>query len=130
MAASIKGRTVVWGVTAGIITAVQSATESGIIQSCSLAVGGETEIVKDEDGDPVTRIDHGATNQFDFEVMCEPDSVLPTKGSELTGLGTIDGINTGTGRTFVDTAKVDYANTAVKKISGSATHYPSMPADG
>jgi len=130
MAATIKGRTVIWGITAGVITAANVATTSGVIQSFSIDLGGETDKVKDEDGDIVTRIDHGAENKISIEVLCQTNTSLPVKGSELTGLGTIDGINFATGRVFVDSAKVDYSNTAVKKITVNATHNPAMAADG
>jgi hypothetical protein len=102
---------------------------AGIVESASIALGGSTETVVDEDGDTVTRIDHGAENKISVEVKCLSTSTLPAKGSELTGLGTIDGVTLGTGRTFVDDSTVSYASTAVKKISVSATHYPGMAAD-
>jgi hypothetical protein len=129
MAASIKGRTVVFGVAAGVITGTHSVTTSGIVQSFGVTKGGETAEVGDEDNDYVTRIDHGAKNSISLEVLCEPDSDLPDKGDELTGLGTIDGINFSTGRVFVDSAQVQHQNSQVKKISVTATHYPSMAAD-
>lgn len=129
MSASIKGRTVVFGVAAGAISGVHSVTTSGIVQSLSISAGGETAEIGDEDNDFVTRVDHGAKNTVSLEVLCEPDSELPVKGDELTGLGTIDGVAFGTGRVFVDTAQVQHQNGQVKKISVTATHYPSMAAD-
>lgn len=129
MAASIKGRTVVWGVPAGVITGAHSVTTSGIIQSYTLGGGGETTEIGDEENDIVTRVDHGAKNSISLEIMCEPDSTLPEKGDELTGLGTIDGINFATGRVFVDAPQVQYQNAAVKKFTVTASHYPDMAAD-
>lgn len=129
MSASIKGRFVVWGITAGVISLVNSVTASGIIQSASISGGGGTDTITDEDGDHVTRIDHGGENKINVEVICEPNTTVPVKGSELTGLGNIDGINFNAGRVFVDDPKVDYTNAQGKKLSFTATHYPEMPAD-
>jgi len=129
MSASIKGRTVVFGVPAGAITGAHSATVSGIVQSFGFTRGGETVEIGDEDNDFVTRIDHGAKASVSIEVMCEPDSEVPAKGDEITGMGTIDGYAFGTGRVFVDSAAVAYQNAQVKKITVNATHYPSMAAD-
>lgn len=129
MSASIKGRTVVFGVTAGAITAAHAATTAGIVESFSISAGGETVDIGDEDNDLVTRIDHGAKNTVSLEVLCEPTSDLPAKGDEITGMGTIDGVAFGTGRVFVETAQVQYQKAQVKKITVTASHYPSMAAD-
>lgn len=129
MAAKISGREVVWGVPSTVIAGIQTVTGSGIIQSFSIQPGGSTDIVNDEDGDAVTRIDHGAINKINFEVMCEPDTTLPEKGDEVTLLGTLEGIDFSTGRVFVDDPQVTFGNAAVKKISVAASHYPTMGAD-
>lgn len=129
MSAQISGKQIVWGVPAGAITGVHSVTTSGIVQSFGVQFGGETEVITDEDGDKVTRVDHGAENKLSMEVICEPSTTMPEKGDELTGLGTIDGVDFTTGRVFVDDANAEYTGNASKKISISATHYPGMPAD-
>lgn len=129
MAEKISGRLVSWGITAGVIAEVHSAIASGILNSYSIQPGGTEEVITDEDGDPVTRIDHGPMNKVNFEVTCDPDTTLPVKGSELTGIGTIDGIDFTAGRIFVDDPQVTFTNAAVKKISVAATHYPTMGAD-
>jgi hypothetical protein len=129
MAASIKGRTVVWGVPAGAITGAQSVTTSGIVQSFGFTHGGETAEIGDEENDIVTRIDHGAKSTVNVEVMCEPDTTVPEKGDELTGLGTIDSFDFSAGRVFVDSAQVQYQNAQVKKITVAATFYPDLPAE-
>jgi hypothetical protein len=129
MAASIKGVQVIWGVPAGAITGAHSVVTAGIIESFEITNGGGTTVITDEDDDPVTRIDHNAERKVALSVVCKATTILPAKGVELTGLGTIDGVNFATGRVFVDDAKAVYSQGAVKKISISATHYPIMAAD-
>ncbi len=129
MAAAVKGKTVIWGVSAGAITAANAAVTGGIITSFEVDSQGGTETVGDEDNDIVSRIDHAAENKISMEVDCTSATVKPAKGAELTGMGTIDGVAFGTGRTFVDSSKVVYNRAGVKKISVTATHYPTMAAD-
>jgi hypothetical protein len=120
---------VIWGITAGVTTLSNAATTAGVVENASIQLGGATETVVDADGDHVSRIDHGAENKITLEIKCLATSTLPDKGTELTGLSAIDGVALNSGRTFVDDAQVTYASTAVKKITVSATHYPTMPAD-
>lgn len=129
MSASIKGYQVIWGVPAGAITGAHSVVTAGIVESFEIDNQGGTTVITDEDDDPVTRIDHNAERKISLSVACKATTVLPAKGAELTGLGTIDGVNFGTGRVFVDDAKSVYAQAGVKKISMTATHYPTMAAD-
>ena len=129
MAAAIKGKQVIWGLPSGVITAANVAATGGIISSFEIDSQGSTTTVTDEDDDVVTRIDHSAENKISIEVDCTSATVKPAKGVELTGLGTIDGINFTTCRTFVDSSKVVYNRAGVKKISITATHYPIMAAD-
>lgn len=129
MAAAIKGKQVIWGISSGAVTAANAAVTAGIIASFEVDSQGATETVGDEDNDIVTRIDHAAENKISIEVDCLSTTVKPAKGAELTGLGTIDGVAFGTGRTFVDSSKVVYNRAGVKKISVTATHYPVMAAD-
>lgn len=129
MAATIKGKQISWGLSAGAITAATGATTAGIAQSFSISRGGVSTTINDEDDDIVTRIDHAAENKISIEVMALSTSTVPAKGTELTITGTFDGLSFSSGRTFVDDAKVDYANAQAKKITISATHYPIMAAD-
>lgn len=129
MSAAVKGKLVIWGVAAGAITAANAAVTGGIIASFEITSSGGTTVVGDEDDDVVSRIDHAAENKISMEVDCVSATTKPAKGTELTGLATLDGVTFGTGRTFVDDSKVVYNRAGVKKISVSATHYPSMPAD-
>lgn len=128
MAADIKGKQVAWGV-AALIATVHAATTSGIVQSFSWGAGGETDEVTDEDGDYVTRIDHGDKNSLSMEVLCVADSVPPAKGDELVFASAVDGLPINVGRVIVDTAEVSYSDKAKKRISVSATQYPEMAAD-
>lgn len=133
MAASIKGKTLVWGIqSAQKASADTILTASGVVQSFDVESSGGTTAIGDEDDDVVTRIDHAAENKISMEVNCVATTALPVKGTEIAGatLGTVDGIVFSTGRTFIDTAKVTYSQGGVKKISLTATHYPEMPADG
>lgn len=132
MSAAIKGKQIVWGIAAGAITAATNVlTNAGIVQSFEIDSGGGTTIINDEDDDAVTRIDHNAENKISMEVHAVAATVKPAKGAEITGvsLGTIDGIDFTTGRTFVDSAKATYSQGGVKKISITATHYPLMLTD-
>jgi len=129
MSAAIKGKQVLWGVSAGAVTAANVAVTGGIITSFEIDSQGGTTAVSDEDDDIVTRIDHAAENKISMEVDCVSASSKPAKGTELTGMGTIDGINFATGRVFVDSSKVVYNRNGVKKLSVTATHYPAMAAD-
>jgi len=129
MSASIKGRIVSFGIPGSLATKAHTVTTSGILQGASVNGGGETGTVQDEGNDTVTRIDSKAENKINFEILCEPDTEMPAKGQEVTGLGTIDGIDFDAGRVFVDDPKTDYSNNAVKKMSFACTHYPMMPAD-
>lgn len=129
MAAAIKGKQVIWGIPSGAITAANTVITAGIIQSFEVTKGGGTTTVADEDDDIVTRIDHAVENKLSLEVTCVSTTTCPAKGAELTSLGTLDGVAFDTGRTFVDDAKAVYSQGGVKKISISATHYPTMAAD-
>lgn len=129
MSAAVKGKQVIWGVPTGVITAALVAATGGIVTDFEHDAGGGTSTVSDEDDDIVTRIDHAAENKISLSVDCVATSAKPAKGAELTGLGTIDGVNYGTGRVFVDSSKVVYQRAGVKKLSITATHYPVMVAD-
>ena len=129
MAAAVKGKQIIWGLPSGVVSAALVAATAGIVVSYEITAGGATETVGDEDNDIVTRIDHASENKITMEVDCISATVKPAKGTELTGLATLDGVTFGTGRTFVDDAKVVYNRAGVKKLNISATHYPTMAAD-
>lgn len=131
MAAVIKGKQVSWGIPAAGVSGIIAAVAAGIVDSLEITAGGATTTVSDEDDDIVTRVDHAAENKFTFSVDCTAATTKPAKGAELvtTAFGTLDGIVFTTGRSFVDDAKVVYQRAGVKKLSISATHYPTMAAD-
>jgi hypothetical protein len=130
MSAVVKGKQIIWGVPSGVGTeAAKYVSGGGIALSFAISRGGATTPIGDEDDDIVTRVDHAFENKVTLEVQCVSGTALPAKGAEITTLGTLDSVTFGTGRTFIDDAKVDYANSAGKKISISATHYPAMAAD-
>lgn len=129
MAAIIKGKQIIWGISAAALANAAIATTSGIVESFTIDQGGESTKITDEDGDIVARIDHGKEIKIDLEVKALSDSTVPEKGFELVGLGDMDGSGIASGRTFVESAKVTYTSKDAKKISISAVNYPSMPAD-
>ena len=132
MAASIKGKTIKWGIDTAIVTSAGTIlVNSGVVQSFKISRGGSTTYINDEDDDAVTRIDHDYENKITLEVIGVAATVPPAKGTEILGttLGTIDGIVFSTGRTFVDSADVEYSQGGAKKISIVATHKVNMPAD-
>ena len=126
MSATVRGIQIVWGIPSAIATAVHSAVTAGIIQSFSWDDEGETDIIVDEDGDKVTRVDHGAEVRGSFEVRCLSTTVAPRKGDAITGLATIDGINL-TNNTVVDSVSAGYAGNQSKTFTVNFTHYPDMP---
>jgi hypothetical protein len=132
MSAAVKGKQLSWGIPSALKTAATTIfTDSGVVTSVSVEDGGGTTVINDEDDDAVTRIDHAGEHKVSFEVHATASTVKPAKGTEILGatLGTIDGVNFSTGRTFVDDSKADYLPNGVKKITISATHYPAMGAD-
>lgn len=130
MAATVKGIQIIWGVPSGVKTeGAKYITGGGIVTAFSIAKGGGTTLINDENDDIVTRVDHAFENKITCEVQAISGTTAPAKGAEITGLGTLDGVTFGTGRTFVDDSKIDYANAAGKKISITATHYPAMAAN-
>jgi hypothetical protein len=128
MAASVKGIQVSFGIPASAVTNSAAVTTAGIVESFSVQLGGNTEEIVDEDGDFVSRVDHGASNKLSLEVLIQATSTVPTKGTVITGLSAVQGITLNTGAVLVDDAQVMFAKAGVAKLSVSATHYPGMTA--
>lgn len=126
MAASIKGRKVVWALPGAIVTGIHSVTTSGVAQNLSADDGGQEHEVVDENSDICTVIFHGDKNEVKFDVTCEPTTVKPARGQEITP---VSGLGLSGGRVFVKSSNVVYSNADAKKLSVSATHYPTMGAD-
>jgi hypothetical protein len=110
------------------VTNSAAVTTAGIVESFSVQLGGNTEEIVDEDGDFVSRVDHGASNKLSLEVLIQATSTVPTKGTVITGLSAVQGITLNTGAVLVDDAQVMFAKAGVAKLSVSATHYPGMTA--
>jgi len=52
---------------------------------------------------------------------------LPAPGQQLTGIGTVDGINFDQGLCIVDEGvEIKYANKEAVSVSMGFTHYPAM----
>lgn len=129
MAVSINGKQIQWGITTEAKSAADALIE-GIVESFKVTPGGNTEEIPDEDGDIVTRVDHGKTDMLEMTTRVTattPD--LPEKGDEVTGLATYDGVDLSTGRSFVEDSSIEYSGTASTKVSISVKHYPEMEAN-
>jgi hypothetical protein len=124
MAAAVTGVQVLFGIPASAVTNSTATTTAGIVESYSVQLGGATEEIGDEDGDIVARIDHGAVNKISLEVLIQSTSTVPTKGSTISGMQTVQGITLGTGKVIVDDAQVTFTKAGVSKLSVSASHYP------
>jgi hypothetical protein len=130
MAVKISGKSVKWGIPAAGKTLADGVV-AGIVQNISLNRGGNVENIPDEDGDIVTRVDHGAMNSGSFTTLVTATSpALPAKGDEITGLSAIDGVALNTGRTFVEDASITYSGVSTTEVQVSFTHYPEMGATG
>lgn len=126
MAATIQGIQVSFGVPSAVSGAIVAFVTAGIVENFQYTRGGNTAEIIDEDGDIVSRVDHGAKIDVSFDVICTTTTTVPAKGAVIAGLGTIDGINFGSDKTFVESVEVTYPAADVKKLSVSAVHYPSM----
>lgn len=129
MAVKIEGRQVKWGITAGIKTA-SDALIAGIVQSASIEPGGNMEEITDEDGDIVTRVDHGKSDILNLTILVTAASPsLPEKGDEVTGLGTYNGIDFSAGRAFIESASWGEGGVQAAQVTLQIKHYPEMAAD-
>jgi hypothetical protein len=129
MAVQISGKQIKWGIIAAGKTLADGIVE-GIVQDIQLSRGGNVENIPDEDGDMVTRVDHGAMNTGTINTTVTAVSPsLPAKGDEITGATAIDGVDLSTGRIFVEEASITYSGVAATRVAISFAHYPDMPAD-
>jgi hypothetical protein len=129
MAVQISGIQIKWGIPSALKTSAD-ALVLGIVQNISLNRAGSVENIPDEDGDFVTRVDHGKHNTGTITtMMVTPGSgspAIPAKGAEITGLGAIDGVALNVGKVFVDDASITYSGTAGTQVTIPFTHYPDM----
>lgn len=128
MSVSIKGVQISWGIPNAAKTAVNAFAE-GIVEDFKPSVGGSTNEIVDEDGDIVTRIDHGNKNTIAFTVKILEGTELPEKGTEVVFSAPIAGIALNQGRCFVESAELTYKGNDASTASVTVHHYPDMPAD-
>ena len=127
MAVNVEGRQVSWGIVAAGKT-ISDSLVSGIVQSFELSRDGAVSEIADEDGDLVTRVDHGGKNNITFSaIVTEVSPTLPIKGAEVTFAADIDGFALFTsGRGFIESASIVYSGTSTTTVSFSVTHYPLL----
>lgn len=128
MSARIKGVQLSWGIPAAAKTAATAFAE-GIVEDFKPSIAGNTAEIADEDGDFVTRIDHGDKNQVTLTVKILADTELPEKGTEVVFSAPIGGVRLDEGRCFVDSAEITYKGNDASTASFTVTHYPEMEAD-
>ena len=129
MAVQISGKQIKWGIPAAGKT-MSDGVVAGIVQDITLNRGGNVENIADEDGDIVTRVDHGRINTGTITTMVTAASPsLPAKGTEITGAAAIDGVALNDGRLFVEDASIAYSGVQGTRVTIPFTHYPDLPAD-
>ena len=130
MAVAIKGKTVSWGIPAAAKTA-SDALVAGIVEDVKIQLGGNTTEITDEDGDIVSRVEHGAKNTVTLTTRVTAASpTLPAKGASVTFATAIDGVALNTGRCFVESSEITYKGNDSSMVSITINHYPIMGADG
>jgi hypothetical protein len=128
MAVQVSGKQVSWGIPSAGKTLADSIVE-GIVQDFEVSTDGNVEEIPDEDGDFVSRVDHGAKNTVTFSTIVTASSpALPAKGTSVTFASAIDGVSLNTGLAFVESASISYAGTSTTTVSITVTHYPGMTA--
>ncbi len=128
MAATISGIQISWGIPADAKTAANSLAD-GIVEDFKPAAGGNVSEISDEDGDYVTRVDHGEKNTVTLSVKILDAETIPKKGTEVTFSADVGGLGLNTGRCFVESAELAYKGNDASVASITITHYPSLPAD-
>jgi len=128
MAVQISGTQVSWGIPSALKTDSDSIIE-GIVQDIKISVGGNTNEIQDEDGDYVSRVDHGAKNTVTIQtllVITDPVQVLPAKGDAVTFTATADGVDLTAGKAFIESAEITYKGVDTTGVSLTVVHYPLM----
>ena len=122
MAVSINGTTVQWGIPAAGKTVADSLV-AGIVQDFEVSTDGNVAEITDEDGDLVSRVDHGAKNTVSFSsLVTTATPVLPVKGTAVT----FAAVALNVGEAFVESASISHAGTNTSTVSFTVTHYPSF----
>lgn len=126
MAVAIVGDQVSWGIPSAGKT-IADAQVTGIVQDFELSRDGNVSEIADEDGDFVSRVDHGAKNTITFSsIVTDATPTMPPKGAEVTFAADIDGFALTTGEGYVESASISYAGTSTTTVSFSVTHYPNL----
>jgi hypothetical protein len=126
MAVSIVGTQVTWGIPAAGKTVADSLV-AGIVQDFEISTDGNVAEITDEDGDIVSRVDHGAKNTITFSSLVTAASpTLPAKGTEVTFAADIDGVALTSGEGYVESASISHQGTNTTTVSFTVTHYPSL----
>jgi len=127
MAVQVSGTQVSWGIPADGKTAADSLVE-GIVQDFEISTDGNLTEITDEDGDFVSRVDHGEKNTVTFSSLTDTSPTLPAKGASVTFSAAINGVALNTGLSFVEDASIAYAGTNTTTVSITVSHYPDMSA--
>lgn len=128
MAVAISGTQVSWGIPAAGKTAADSLVE-GIVQDFEVSTDGNVAEIADEDGDFVSRVDHGAKNTVTFSsLVTDASPSLPAKGDSVTFGSAIDGVDLTAGLSFVESASISHSGTNTSTVSITVTNYPIMTA--
>lgn len=115
MAASIKGKQIVWG-----SATAPGGLATGIITDFSLDSSVQTDEITDADGDIVSVVLHGKKSEVSFDVICEAATAPPAEGTALE----IDGLTDG--KTIAMGSTIKWSRGAAKTISVKATYYPDL----
>lgn len=126
MAETISGVQVQWGIPADGKSAADGLV-TGIVQDFEVSVDGNVSEITDEDGDIVSRVDHGEKNTVSFTSLVTAASPsLPSKGDSVTFSGPIAGVNLDDGLCRVEDASISFQGTDTTSVSITITHYPDM----
>ena len=128
MGENISGVQVSWGIPDDGKTAADSLVE-GIVQDFEISTDGNLTEITDEDGDIVSRVDHGEKNTVSFTTLVTAASPsLPAKGDAVTFSGAIAGVDVSSGLCRVEDASISFQGTDTTSVSITITHYPDMSA--
>lgn len=126
MAETISGVQVEWGIPTEGKNAADDLV-SGIVQDFEVSVDGNVSEITDEDGDIVSRVDHGEKNTVSFTTLVTTSSPsLPAKGDAVTFSGAIAGVDVSSGLCRVEDASISFQGTDTTSVSITITHYPQM----
>ncbi|MCC6356907.1 MAG: hypothetical protein IT577_23725 [Verrucomicrobiae bacterium] len=132
MAATIRGKRVVWGIPDAIRDAIKGnlseAGNSGIITGAPVTDNADESKIPNEVGDPVSQVFSGRTSSLTIEVVCEATTVKPEPGDLLDGLVAADSpLGWTTGIVVVQPGvQTKFANKEAKSFSIPVIWFPEM----